>query len=138
MTAPIVPRSLNARLGAVAALYGVDAPSRATAGQSISITLVWQALAETEQDYKVFVHLLDADGRPVAQSDQVPAGWTRPTSGWLTGEFVSDAHTLELGADLNPGEYRLVAGMYAEDGGRLPAASGGDVIELGRIDVLAR
>lgn len=136
--APTMPRRVDARLGDWVALTGFDAPERAAPGQVLSITLVWQTLRQVDQDYKVFVHLLDADGRPVAQSDTVPAGWTRPTSGWQLGELVTDLHRLTLGPDLAPGEYRLVAGMYdADSGQRLPVANDGEVVELGKIQVSA-
>jgi hypothetical protein len=98
--------------------------------------LAWQALGETDQDVKVFVHLLDSNGRVVAQSDAVPAGWTRPTSGWQAGEYVMDVHVLETGQDFLPGEYQLVAGMYdSTTEQRLPVAAGGDRVELKKIQI---
>jgi hypothetical protein len=135
---PSVSHRTDARLGDVIDLAGFDAPERLTAGQPLTVTLVWQAIAESDQDYKAFVHLLDADGRLVAQSDQVPVNWTRPTSGWQTGEFVSDPHTLDLKPDLPPGEYRMVVGMYAGNLQRLAVSTGGDVVELGKIQIVAR
>jgi hypothetical protein len=137
LSAPALSHRVDARLGDWVALAGFDVPERATVGQTITVTLVWQALNETDQGYKVFVHLLGADGQPAAQSDAVPADWTRPTSGWQAGEYVTDIHTLDLKQKLPPGEYRLVAGMYAANGQRLPVASDGDVIELGKIQVSA-
>ncbi len=134
--APAMSHQLNARLGDQFALVGFDAPARITPGQTLTVTLAWQALGETDQDVKVFIHLLDLNGRVVAQSDAMPAGWTRPTSGWQVGEFVTDTHVLETGRDLTPGEYRLVAGMYdSATDQRLPAAAGGDVVELGKIQI---
>jgi len=134
---PVIQYRVDARLGDWVVLAGFDAPDQVKPGQSMQVTLVWQALGETDQDYKVFVHLLGPDGRLVAQSDAMPASWTRPTSGWQVGEFVTDPHTLDLKPDLPPGEYRLVAGMYdATTGQRLPVAAGGDRIEL--IQVLVR
>ena len=47
-----------------------------------------------------------------AQSDAVPAEWTRPTTGWLPGEYVLDRHAIILPADLPAGKYDLVAGLY--------------------------
>ena len=136
LIAPTMPHRANVQLGDWVALVGFDAPERVAPGQPLQVTLVWQALGETERDYKVFVHLLAADTRPVAQSDAAPAGWMRPTSGWQVGEFVMDMHTLDLKPDLPPGEYRLVVGMYdAATSQRLPVAIGGDVIELGHVSV---
>jgi hypothetical protein len=136
---PVISNHVNVRLGDWVALAGFDAPGGITAGQTVSVTLLWQALGETDRDYKVFVHLLSADGRLVAQSDAVPVGWTRPTSGWLAGEFVTDVHALQIKPDVPPGEYKLMAGMYdSADGKRLWAVDGGDTVSLGVIQVTAR
>ena len=134
--APAMPHQLMARLGNQFTLAGFGAPARVAPGQAITVTLVWQALEETDQDVKVFVHLLDVDGRIVAQSDAVPADWTRPTSGWRAGEYVTDVHVLETRRDMPPGEYRLVAGLYdSATGQRLSTDAGGDAIELGKLDI---
>ncbi len=81
-------------------------------GQSAALDLVWLSRSETETSYRVYLHLLAPDGRIVAQSDGVPAGWTRPTPGWAPGEYLLDPHTLVLPADLPPGSYTLAAGFY--------------------------
>jgi hypothetical protein len=71
-------------------------------------------------DLKSFVHLLDSSGRFVAGSDAIPSNWTRPTTGWLAGEYVADVHILALPGDLAPGEYHLETGLYdAESNQRL-------------------
>lgn len=77
----------------------------------LPITLVWQAQGETAVSYRVFVHLVDAAGQIVAQSDGEPANWARPTSGWAPGEYVTDAHTLTLPAD-PPANLTLRVGLY--------------------------
>lgn len=133
-TAPAVARPLNIQLGDAIVLAGLDAPGNIESGQPLSVTLVWQATGQTDHDYKVFVHLLSADGQVVAQSDAVPAGWTRPTSSWQIGEYVVDLHTLDLKGDLAEGKYLLVAGMYdSTSGQRLAVRGGGDTIHLGEI-----
>jgi len=48
----------------------------------------------------------------VAQSDSFPAAGERPTTGWLPGEIISDHHTLTLLAEMSPGNYRLITGLY--------------------------
>lgn len=78
----------------------------------LKLDLIWQALSETETSYRVFVHLLAPDGSILAQSDGIPANWTRPTSGWAPGEFITDSHHLSIPVDRPAGEYRLVAGLY--------------------------
>ena len=97
------------------------------------VTLVWQAGETTSKiSYTVFVQLLDADGRLIAQSDSLPAQGGRPTTGWRSGEYVVDEHRLHFNENAAPGEARLIAGMYdAQTSQRLPVGPDGqDYIEL--------
>lgn len=69
----------------------------------------------------MFVHLIDGEGNIVAQSDHQPADGLAPTSIWAPGMTVHDTHILTLPADLPPGRYRLLVGMYdAQTNQRLP------------------
>jgi hypothetical protein len=65
-----------------------------------------------EEDYTVFVHLLDSEGTIVAQEDREPLGGDYPTSHWSPGEVVQDPIQIPLEGDLQPGRYRLLVGMY--------------------------
>jgi hypothetical protein len=116
--APPVEAHLGADLGPIT-LYGLSGLSPSLApGTDLKITLAWRAIQTPSQSYNVFVHLQNADGSIVAQSDGVPADWTRRTTGWLPGEFVLDPRTLHLPADLPPGQYALFAGLYRPDIGQ--------------------
>jgi len=81
-------------------------------GEMFTLDLLWQATAETETSYRVFIHVRDETNAVRTQSDSVPAEWTRPTTGWLTGEYILDRHTLSLASDLPPGPYRVFVGLY--------------------------
>ncbi len=134
-----------ARLGSAVALLGYDtSPAQPAPGGSLDVTLHWRALAPTETSYSRFLHLVDASGQIRAQSDSPPAGGQRPTTGWVENEVVDDKVRLALPADLPPGRYRLLTGMYdpatlarlpaVDDAGRPPpdnAVPLGDV-EVGR------
>ena len=119
----IAPNSMvkqQAQFGAVAALSGYDMAASVRAGSPLTLTLVWRSTAETPRGYKVFTHMLDASGRLVASDDSVPARWTRPTRGWMPGEYIVDAHTLQTPADLPAGLYTLQVGFYDELNGERP------------------
>lgn len=112
--APAVNHPLNVQYtppsGApLARLLGYDLVKQAN---SIDLTLVWQALDQTEDNYRVFAHLLAPDGSILSQSDGVPGEWTRPTSGWSAGEYIIDRHVLEIPAGLPDGVYSLAVGLY--------------------------
>ncbi len=83
-----------------------------------------------ETSYTGFVHLLDQDGRIVAQDDQVPQQGRRPTNTWLSGEVVEDNYELRLPADLAPGRYRLVVGLYDANTAGLPRLGAAEVGEI--------
>jgi hypothetical protein len=100
------------QFGDVARLAGYDAPATADAAAALAVTLHWQSLGQGPESYRSFLQLLDEEGRFVAGSDQVPAGWQRPTTGWIDGEYIADTHTLSLPAGLPAGLYRLSAGLY--------------------------
>ena len=87
-------------------------------GQPFPVTLYWRAQGETKTSYKVFVHLVDAQGVIIAQSDAIPANWARLTTSWLPPEVIEDAHTLFPPMGLAPGTYRLIAGLYDPPTGR--------------------
>jgi len=67
-------------------------------------------LKTPEKSYSVFVHISDAD-RVWAQSDGVPQNWSRPTTGWVEGEYVVDERAITLPPDAPRGEYVIYVGM---------------------------
>jgi LysM repeat protein len=94
-------------------LLGYDLnPAQPAPGALVTITLYWQAMRELSSDYTMFVYLLDASNRVVAQHDAAPANGMRPTTGWQVGEPVTDAHVLSLPSDLPEGDYWLEVGLY--------------------------
>lgn len=111
-TAPAVGQVVEADLGPIR-LYGATLPAAATPGAPLAVSLVWAADQTPDRAYKVFVHLLAPDGTLLAQSDAAPAQWTRPTTGWLPGEFITDPHTLILPPDAPPGPYTIAVGLYS-------------------------
>jgi hypothetical protein len=103
-------------------------------GDVLPISLQWETRQPLTKDYHVFVHLLDAGGNLVAQSDSQPALWARPTSSWTPGETIEDRHALLLPADLPAGDYTLIAGLYLpKSGERLQTSSGETSLVLGSV-----
>lgn len=83
---------------------------------------------ESTIGYHVFVHLVDEAGNILAQSDAVPAGWTRPTTGWLPGEYVVDVHTLTLPSGLPSGQLAFRIGLYDPVTGERLSVNGTDAV----------
>ncbi|HJO91498.1 MAG TPA: hypothetical protein QF606_07495, partial [Anaerolineales bacterium] len=104
---------LDVELDEVVTLFGYNMSNEFTSdGGILNIKLVWEANAKMSESYHVFVHVIDESGNLVAQSDGEPAGWTRPTTGWLPGEYVADNHEIVLPTDIMPGSYNIYAGLY--------------------------
>lgn len=133
-------------LGHSISLLGYDLfPSTADillhSGDAIHLSLLWQAIAPIEQDYTVFVQMLDESGQLCLQVDRHPVDGFRPTSSWQIGEKVRDNYGLVIPSEMPPGRYHLIAGMYwLETLERLPATSYeavhlGDYVLLGEITV---
>ncbi len=114
-------------------------PDQPVPGQTVRLTLYWQALAPLSHDYTVFVHLRQPAGGNVAQADHRPLGSIYPTSVWPAGETVRETSELALPPDLLPGPYELWVGLYLlETGQRLPVqndASGENAVKLGRLEI---
>jgi mannosyltransferase len=116
---PQAPRHEN--FGDKALLVGADmAPDPVAPGGVLRVALYWQALAEMDIPYTVFVHLLDADGRVVAAHDGQPVNGARPTSGWVPGEYIADRHEVDVAASLPPGDYVVEVGLYDAGAPGLP------------------
>lgn len=118
-SAPRDARSLDATFGSGLRLagYAFDAAG--------GLKLHWQALAPIDVDYTVFVHVKKADGNAAAQHDGMPQLGAYPTRLWVAGEYVADAHPLQLPS----GRYRAAVGLYAaETGTRLQLADGSDSV----------
>jgi len=69
----------------------------------VSLTLYWRVTGQPRRDYKIFVHLLDAKGRIVAQADAPPMEGTYPTSAWQVGEVLADGHRPAIPPDAKKG-----------------------------------
>jgi hypothetical protein len=132
-------RPVEVAVGGLARLagYRLQPPADTLrAGDRLGMTLVWQAEAETETSYAIFVQVLDGSGRLVAQHDGLPEGGAAPTSSWLPGEVIEDPHPIALPPTLPAGAYRLIAGLYdPRTLQRLPVAGRGDFIDLGTVRV---
>ncbi|HAJ05015.1 MAG TPA: hypothetical protein DCL76_00465 [Chloroflexi bacterium] len=80
--------------------------------RSIPISLEWTALANIDDNYTMFVHLIDENDVLWSQVDSQPLGGTWPTSKWINGETVYDKVALTVKNDVPSGLYRVVIGWY--------------------------
>jgi uncharacterized membrane protein len=125
---PVLPdaaQAVGAILGERIELTGYSLErAEAAPGDTVGLTLSWQALAPLSADYTVFIHLRDAANRTVAQQDFQPFDGVHPTGQWLVGQKIVETRRLTLPADLPAGTYEFRVGMYdPRSMERLPVSS---------------
>ncbi|MGH2458132.1 MAG: glycosyltransferase family 39 protein [Chloroflexota bacterium] len=137
---PTVATRIGARFGSFAVLLG-DQRSGPTArpGGPVEVTLFWSATGTADRSYTAFVHLVDPSGKIEGQVDRVPVDGTRPTDGWLTGEYLTDTYAIQVAPSAPPGTYHIDVGLYdATSGARVPVVADGtrtDHVVVGAIQV---
>ncbi len=93
---------------------------------ALQVVTTWDVLAELPEDLALFVHLIDSQGRVVAQHDGLDA-----SAYFLrAGDAFLQRHVIALPEGLAAEEYRLVAGAYRRSGERLLTSDGSDWVEL--------
>ena len=123
-----IARTHNARVGDAITFLGWSsqpAPNSdsiaVVRGQSLNLDLYWRADRTIRESFTVFVHLIDASARVVADADSPPCQGLFPTDRWASGETVRDRHPLTIPKSLAPGNYSIEIGMYLPATGiRLP------------------
>lgn len=111
------PRLLGEQVQLVGArLQGVDlgddAVPHVEAAPVLPLLLAWQPVCPMDMDYVALLHLIAPDGSLAAQYDRAPLQGVVPTTLWRSRELLLDAYDLEIPADLAPGDYRLLIGLY--------------------------
>ncbi len=113
-------------------------------GDRLEYVVYWRALQDLDTNYHGFLHLLDGEGRPVAQRDQIAGGSWSPSKLWSPVRLEADVYRLELPEQLASGVYTPIVGLYRRESGvRLPVfdASGesiGDHFRLPQIKVVGQ
>ncbi len=102
-------------------------------GKELRLWVYWQPVAPLDRDYSFFVHLVDAAGQVLGQSDL-----TRDGRLYQVGEVVVDEHRLSILPTAVPGDYRIIAGTYITlpDGWRrLQTPDGRDAVPVADVRV---
>jgi hypothetical protein len=140
---PEIQHPLEARLGDGVLFLGYDLSSEdVKPGDTLHLTLYWQALSEMQVSYTVFTHLLDANEGTWGQMDSIPLRSEAPTTSWVSGEVIADEYDITVDAGAPPGDYAIEIGMYdASTGQRLTiftdrGREGGDRLLLGEVTIV--
>ncbi len=106
------PVSVNFEKGVELVGFELE-PRRATAGETLNLTLYWRLNQPLPEDYTFFAQVVDEDTTRWASQD-LPV----PTSAWETGQVIPVPMTLTLDEKTPPGVYPIIIGLYTltEDG----------------------
>jgi uncharacterized membrane protein len=135
-------RPLAASFGEAVQILGTGSAASVRSGESLPLQLQWRRTGAPPPNLSRFVHVLNAAGEKVAQVDgPIADGWgPLPPEGWPEQTPVNDLMWIDLPADLPPGEYALVAGLYDwQTGARVTAAGASarsdGAVQLGTIRI---
>jgi mannosyltransferase len=104
-------------------------------GDILQLDLFWRTDVPLNDRYKVFVHVLDQNGKIVAQTDREPGGGRKPTTNWGMNEQIVDRYGVLIPEGTPPGTYAIEIGLYDFNGTRLPVSTGGDALVAANIQV---
>lgn len=94
---------------------------------TLQISLHWKALNQTDTNYKVFTHLVDAQGKLIAQADTEPGQGKFPTQYWQLGDAIDDTITIPIPANTDLTQAKVLLGLYdGQTQTRLPALKAAD------------
>lgn len=139
-----VATPVGARFGPNLELVAAWSRREAIAGDLFHAALIWRASDNLSSDDKVFVHVVDAGGTVVFQRDKLPLNELQPMTRWGVGELRRDPYTALVPANLPPGSYRVMIGVYDPlTGARRPARLGGvpvagDAVTIATVQIARR
>ncbi len=140
-TGPIIDENsiahpVNAVLGQDIRLLGYAfEPQQVQPGETVRLTLYWEAVNQPAGDWTVFTHLLDVTETLYGQTDSQPQNGKYPTYLWDAGERIQDDTVLTVAPDAPTGPAQFAVGMYSlQTLERLPMSDVNGVgLENGRI-----
>jgi hypothetical protein len=109
-------------------------------GDSVWVSLEWEALQPMARDWSVFLHANDPVlERPIAQRDMFPAQGLRPTRLLQPGDRTVDHLRLTIPETaVAPATLDIVAGLYDFATNERLATTGGDSVILGTVELQPR
>jgi 4-amino-4-deoxy-L-arabinose transferase-like glycosyltransferase len=132
-----VPSPTVIEFGETARLLGYHVtPTTVQPGDTMEVTIYWQALARTDQNHVIFVHLLNDVGVMLAQRDTYPGLGRYPTTVWEPGAAFADTYRMPLPETAYaPDAGYVQVGIYMPDGPRLTTPDGRDAVRLATVEI---
>ena len=101
---PLIPNPIDARWNEIALVGTGTLPEEIAAGETLPLTLFWQARQKPTHDYRVHILVLDSADGWRASDIQSPASEAFPTSQWQAGEIWTGKFRLQIDRGAVPGD----------------------------------
>ncbi|MDE3089772.1 MAG: hypothetical protein KGJ80_10380, partial [Chloroflexota bacterium] len=112
--APTISNPIDAQWNEIALVGTGSLPDEIGAGDSLPLTLFWQARQKPTRDYRVHVIVIDSDGGWSASDIHRPGSATFPTRAWDFGETWVDKFQLPIDAGSALGDASVFVFVTAE------------------------
>ncbi len=110
-------------------LLNLESEGALKSDSTIALTADWFSSQPIDFDYNIFIHVVDANGKSVAQLDTQPQAGDRPMTSWLPGEIIADRYELSIPPDASS-DLRLLLGLYNWQTGERMMVDNSDALEL--------
>ena len=135
--------SLRRDFGRRLRLLGFDLPTRVRRlGEEVALSVYFQALRDLEQDYRLWLRLIGADGQVLVERTLPPTRDGYPTSRWQAGDILQGQFRLTVPAQAPSGKATVVLSVVDPAGKTLTAHRwswlplGGSDVRLGTVEIL--
>lgn len=129
---PSPSHPLRVEFGEQMRLLGYDLePTVAALGDTLRLTLYWEAMGKVATNYTTFAQLLGPDGHVYAQHDRLTGDDAYPTSHWRQNVVFRNIHVLTILPDAPSGTFELIVGLYINEGNlpRLPITHPPEIVD---------
>jgi len=118
--APFNPATLDQRGARIEAdfengmlLRGHSISARAiSCNEKLGVILFWTSDTRIQESYRVFAHLVNAEGIVAGNKDVIPGRGAYPTVYWRPNEYLEDTIYVPLNHGARAGEYNVIVGTY--------------------------
>jgi hypothetical protein len=117
--------------------YRIRDSELATEGK-FKVDLHWRALRRMEEDYTIYLKLINDAYHIWGQQDSRPVWDGSPTNSWEQGQIVEDKRELEVLPGTPPGLYRVEVILLDLSSGRTLEPEGGGSVLVGPIEMPRR
>jgi hypothetical protein len=113
ITAPSIQHPINANFSNKIEFLGYDIDkTKWEIYDVVHVTYYWKCLECLEEDYTVFVHFTDKDGKIIYQQDHPFCHGAYPTSEWKKGEIIKEEYYFPISTKVKEAAYEIRIGVY--------------------------